>query len=136
MRATPDATRPPAGAPLGRPPEADEPPADRRKDAVPKEPEKARDKTTRWSFAEYARTDEPEKAGAGDREAAKEQVVFEIRAGGLTLHRVLAVPKNQVLLVVRVVQVPQAAAEAPAAAEAEARPAADSVREAPKEAAH
>jgi len=55
------------------------------------------------------------------RKPAKPTVAFGITGGDLKLHRVLVLPKNQVLLVVRVRQAAQGAGTAgkPVAAEAE-----------------
>ncbi len=101
---------------------ADERRAGLRKAGILKERAKAEGNGKRRSFAGYAgykEADELEKAGAMKRKPAKPTVTFGIAAGGLRLHRVLVLPKNQVLLVVRVRQAAQGAEAAvkPVAAE-------------------
>ncbi len=100
---------------------ADERRAGQRKDAVLKEQTKAEATEKRRSFAGHKEAEKLDKAGAGQRKPAKQTVAFSIPADGLTLHRVLVLPKNQVLLVVRVRQAAQAAGAAgkPASKEAE-----------------
>ena len=100
---------------------ADERRAGQRKDAILKEKAKAEGKAKRWHFAERPEADKLEKAGAMKRKPAKPTVTFGITAGDLKLRRVLVLPKNQVLLVVRVRQAAQGAGAAgkPVAAEAE-----------------
>ena len=100
---------------------ADERRAGQRKDAILKEKAKAEGNGKRRSFAGNKEADELDKAGAWQRKPAKQTVTFGIAAGDLRLHRVLVLPKNQVLLVVRVRQAAQGAGAAgkPVAAEAE-----------------
>ena len=97
---------------------ADERRAGQHKDAVPEEQPKAEATEKRHRFSGNKEVDRLEKAGAVQRKPAKPTVAFGIPAEGLMLHRVLVLPKNQVLLVVRVRQVAQAAGK-PVAAEAE-----------------
>ncbi len=97
---------------------ADERRAGQHKDAVLKEKAKAEGEAKLRGFAERPEADKPEKAGAWQHKPAKPAVAFGIPAGGLTLKHLLVLPKNQVLLVVHVRQVAQAAGK-PVAAEAE-----------------
>jgi len=100
---------------------ADERRAGQHKNAILKEKAKAEGKAKLWGFAERPEVDKLEKAGAMKRKPAKPTVAFGITGGDLKLHRVLVLPKNQVLLVVRVRQAAQGAGTAgkPVAAEAE-----------------
>jgi len=126
--------------------EADERGAGQAKDASLKTREIRDNDKQHWAFLERAEADKLQKgvakqhgtakppvrlhiewAEAGQRGVAAPPITFGIAGGTVTLHRVFALPKNQVLLVVRVRQASETArtaAEEPAAAEAEARPAA------------
>ena len=149
-RATVEDEEAPSGA-VAEHREADELGAGQAKDATLKTREIRDGDKQRWNFSERTEADKlrngiakqhgtakppvrlhVEGAKAGRRGAAAPPTTFSIAGGTVALHRVLALPKNQVLLVVRVRQASETAATTagePAAAEAEARPAA-------KEAAH
>ena len=131
--------------------ETDERDAAQAKDATLKAQDKGDDDKQRWEFLDRAEAEKLKENVAGlpetgtppvrlhvegvevrQRGAAAPPTTFSIAGGTVALHRVLALPRNQVLVVVRVRQASETAATTakdPAAAEAEARPAA-------KEAAH